>query len=112
MKVQTKIFLLLLVLVASFAGGLTLIRRQAHIHFRHIASDRAKDRERFFNSFLKRQGEQLETLANDSTYSDALIAAMNRSDTAWIEQNILNDQAWAKSNASALWIYHPDRKLF
>ena len=112
MKVQTKIFLLLLVLVASFAGGLTLIRRQAHNHFRQIASDRAKDRERFFNSFLNRQGEQLEILAKDSTYSDALIAAMTRADTAWIEQNILNDQAWAKSNANALWIYHPDRKLF
>ena len=112
MKVQTKIFLLLLVIVALFAGGLTLIRRQAHVHFRQVASGRAKDRERFFNSFLVRQGEQLETLAKDSTYSDALISAMAKSDKDWIEQNILVDQTWVKSNANAIWIYQPDRTLF
>ncbi len=111
MKVQTKIFLLLLAIVGLFAGGLTLIRRQAHTHFRQIASERAKDRERFFDSFLRRQGEQLEFFAKDATYSDALITALNKSDKAWIEQNILNDQAWAKSNANAVWIYCPDRSL-
>ena len=114
MKVQTKIFLLLLGIVALFAGGLTLIRRRAHTHFRSVACERAKDRERFFNSFLVRQGEQLEILVKDSTYSDALIAAMTapgQPDTAWIEQNILNDQTWAKSNANAVWIYHPDHSL-
>ena len=112
MKVQTKIFLLLLAVVALFAGGLTLIRHQAHTHFRAVACERAKDRERFFNSFLIRQGEQLEILAKDSTYSDALIAAIEKNDQAWIEQNIVNDQTWAKSNANALWIYRPDRTLF
>ncbi len=111
MKVQTKIFLLLLAIVGLFAGGLTLIRRQAHTHFRLVASERARDREQFFNSFLRRQGEQLETLAKDATYSDAFIQALKSSDKAWIEQNILNDQTWVKSNANALWIYCPDRSL-
>ncbi len=111
MKVQTKIFLLLLVLVGLFAGGLTLIRRQAHTQFRQVAYERAKDRESFFNNFLRRQGEQLEFFAKDATDSDALIMALNKSDKAWLEQNILNDQTWAKSNANALWIYCPDRSL-
>ena len=112
MKVQTKIFLLLLVVVALFAGGLALIRRQAHAHFRVVACERARDRERFFNSFLVRQGEQLDILVKDSTYSDALIAALKTGDKPWIERNILGDQAWAKSNANALWVYNPDRTLF
>ncbi len=111
MKVQTKIFLLLLAIVGLFAGGLTLIRRQAHTHFRQVASERARDRERFFNSFLVRQGEQLETFAKDATYSDAFVKALEDSDRAWIEQNILNDQTWVKSNANAVWIYRPDRSL-
>ena len=112
MKVQTKIFLLLLVLVALFAGGLTLIRRHAHTQFRLVAYERARDRERFFNSFLLRQGEQLDILARDSTVSDALVTAMSHDDKTWIEQNILNDQTWARSNANAIWIYNPDRTLF
>ncbi len=112
MKVQTKIFLLLLGIVALFTGGLTLIRRQAHAHFRVVACERAKDQERLFNSFLDRQGEQLDTFARDSTLSDALITAIRNVDKTWIKQNILNDQTWARSNANAIWIYNPDRTLF
>lgn len=112
MKVQTKIFLLLLAIVGLFTGGLALIRHRAHTHFREVASARVKDRERFFDSFLNRQGEQLAILAKDSTVSDALVTAMRQGDKAWVEQNLLNDQSWARSNANAIWLYRPDRTLF
>ena len=111
MKVQTKIFLLLLAIVGLSAGGLTLLRRQAHTRFREVACARAKDRELFFSNFLRRQGEQLETFAKDATDSDAFIKALKDSDRGWFEQNILNDQNWVKSNANAVWIYRPDRSL-
>ena len=59
MKVQTKILLLLLLVVLTFIGGLTLVRVNAARRFKSIADQRAIDRNRIFDEFLKERGDQL-----------------------------------------------------
>lgn len=110
MKVQTKIILLLVVLVAVFAGGLAWIKNQERAKFRDIAHTRVQENQRTFNGALARQGERLDTFAKDSTYSDAMVHAVNTNDRLWIDQAI-DESVWARSGAHAVWIYHADRTL-
>ena len=111
MKVQTKIILLLIVLTAIFFGGLWLLRRSAQRTFHRIAVERAVDRARFFDSFVKRQGETLETLVAETTTSSPLVRAIADHNLPWIVQNIDNDTTWNHYNAQAVWVYRPDRTL-
>ncbi len=108
MKVQTKILLLLLAVVAVFVGGILLIRAREHARFLRIAEDRARDREHFFDGFLARQGEPLEMLAKDYTYWDAMVSAVDGGDGGWLNGNLNNQGTWQTSDADALWVYRPD----
>ncbi len=110
MKVQTKILLLLLVLVAVFAGGLVWIKARERAKFRDIARERAEESQRAFNDAIARQDERLVTFAKDSTYSDAMVRAVTGDDRLWLNQTI-DETAWARSGAHAVWIYHADRTL-
>ncbi len=113
MKVQTKILLLLLVLTAIFFGGLALLRRSAQQTFHRIAVDRRDDRARFYDAFLKRQGEKLETFVQDSTISSPTVHAVAENNLPWIVQNfdIENENIQGRTNAQAVWVYRPDRTL-
>ena len=108
MKVQTKIILLLLLLTAIFFGGLWLLRSKAQTKFHRIAVERAQDRARFFDSFVTRQGEPLETFVTESTNWSAMVHAIATRDLPWIVQHIDNDSTWSH-DAQAVWIYRPDR---
>ncbi len=110
MKVQTKILLLLFVLVAVFAGGLVWIKARERAKFRDIARERAEESQRAFDAAIARQDERLETFAKDSTYSDDMVRAVTNDDRLWLNQTI-DETAWARSGAHAVWIYHTDRSL-
>jgi signal transduction histidine kinase/ActR/RegA family two-component response regulator len=111
MKVQTKILLLLLAVVAVFIAGILYLRARETARFLRIAEERAWDREHFFDGFLARQGEPLEMLAKDYTYWDDMVRAVDESDRAWLNANLNNDGTWQSSNADALWVYRPERTL-
>lgn len=111
MRVQSKIFLLLVGIVALFVGGLGLIKSRERDKFVEIARERTLERSRSFDEFLARKGEPLEMLAKDYTYWDAMVRAIRSGDSAWVGQNV-NDATWVSSGAHALWIYKPDRTLF
>ena len=111
MKVQTKILLLLLAVVAIFVGGILLIRAREHSRFLCIAETRAKDRAQFFDSFLERQGERLEMLAKDYTYWDDMVHAVDADNRDWLNATLNNDGTWKSSAADAIWVYRPARTL-
>ena len=110
MKVQTKIILLLVALVAVFAGGVLWIKGRERAKFRDIAHTRTEESQRAFDNALARQGERLETFAKDSTYSDAMVHAIATDDKLWINGTV-DESAWARSGAHAVWVYRPDRNL-
>ncbi|MEY2560089.1 MAG: hypothetical protein QOG51_504, partial [Verrucomicrobiota bacterium] len=68
MKVQTKITLLLLVVVATFMAGLWAFRVYDRHKFARIAAERENERKQSFDAFLKKDGEPLQTLAEYDAY--------------------------------------------
>ncbi|HVF72698.1 MAG TPA: ATP-binding protein [Chthoniobacterales bacterium] len=111
MKVQTKILLLLLLVVLIFVGGLSVVRFNAERRFKLIADERALERNRIFDEFLSERGDQLSAIVDDSTNWDDLVRALKSNDQAWAESNIPPETLTAK-NFNAFWIYKPDLTLF
>jgi signal transduction histidine kinase/ActR/RegA family two-component response regulator len=111
MKVQTKILLLLLLVVLIFVGGLSVVRYNAERRFKLIADQRALERNRIFDEFLAERGDQLSAIVDDSTNWDDLVRAIKSNDQAWAEASIPLETLTAK-NFNALWIYKPDLTLF
>jgi signal transduction histidine kinase/CheY-like chemotaxis protein len=111
MKVQTKILLLLLLVVLTFVGGLSVVRYNAERRFKQIADERAIERSRIFDEFLAERGDQLSAIVDDSTNWDDLVRAIKSNDQAWAESNIPLETLTEK-NFNALWIYKPDLTLF
>lgn len=111
MKVQTKILLLLLLVVLTFIGGLTLVRWNQERRFKSIADQRAEERSRIFDEFLNERGDQLAAIVDDSTNWDDLVRSIRANDHAWADTNIPIETLTEK-DFNALWIYKPDLTLF
>jgi signal transduction histidine kinase len=110
MKVQTKITLLLLAVVAVFMAGLGAFRLYDRSKFARIAADREAERKQSFERFLEKDGEPLETLALYDAYWDRMVDAIAKRDKAWFEKNV-NDVTLIGYKANAAWIYAPDATL-
>ena len=111
MRVQTKITLLLAVVVTAFVAGALGFRTYDRFKFHRIAKQRVAERNRSFDEFLERNGEPLQTLVEDSTCLDRIVQALSTNDYQWCSDN-LNDAELGAYHANALWIYHPDGTLF
>jgi signal transduction histidine kinase/ActR/RegA family two-component response regulator len=111
MKVQTKILLLLLLVVLTFVGGLIAVRSNRERRYKTIADARAIERSRIFDEFLAERGDQLAAIVDDSTNWDDLVRAIKADDHAWAAANI-PIQTLTEKNFNALWIYKPDLTLF
>src|SRR3954471_20510162 len=107
MKVQTKITLLLLAVVATFLAGLAAFRAYDRIKFRKIADERFEQRQRSFKKFLDKHGEKLETLALDDSASDQMVEAIGVNDLQWFKDNV-SIARLESFGANAVWIYRAD----
>jgi signal transduction histidine kinase len=107
MKVQTKITLLIVLVVATFIGGLWAFRTYEKSKFRQISAQRFDECNRSFDAFLEKNGEPLKTLAEYDAYWDPLLEAVAKNDRAWFDAN-LNRETLEAYYANAAWIYRPD----
>lgn len=107
MKVQTKIVLLLALVVAIFLGGLWTLRSYERRKFRQIGEERFRERLLSFETFLNYHGQSLETLVKDSTLWDQMVNAIGQENRAWLEENT-GSGALDAFHANAIWIYRPD----
>ena len=110
MKVQTKITLLLLLVVATFMAGLWAFRIYDRQKFARIAEEREKERKQSFEAFLEKDGESLEILARYYAYWDQMVKAIATNNQEWFQKNI-NDITLVGYKANAAWIYDPEGKL-
>ncbi len=110
MKVQTKITLLLLAVVAIFIAGLWAFRAFDQRKFREIRTNRLVEAKRSFDAFLAKDGEPLETLADYDTTWDAMVHAIQTKNTRWLEENVSNESLIGYK-AHAAWIFTPDKTL-
>jgi signal transduction histidine kinase len=107
MKVQTKITLLIVFVVAFFMAGLWGFRIYDKSKFRRITKDRVNERNQAFDAFLKMNGEPLKTLADDDTTLDDMVRAIEKKDEQWFKESV-NGSTLAGYKANAAWIYGPD----
>jgi two-component system, cell cycle sensor histidine kinase and response regulator CckA len=111
MKVQTKIVLLLGLVVITFLAGVLGFRTFDQIKFRRIAQQRFAERNRSFDDFLRRNGEPLQTLVADYTCLDQMLDAVRTENLQWCAENV-NAPELSAYRANAAWIYRPDATLF
>ena len=110
MKVQTKISLLLAVVVAVFLGGLAAIRSYEQQNYRRIADRRFAERNRSFDNFLISYGLPLKTLAEDSTCLDQLVEGIATENKVWLSE-YFSDAMLSGFHANAIWIFRQDGTL-
>src|SRR2546423_14713470 len=84
MKVQTKITLLLVAVIAVFVAGLWAFRAYDQQKFREIRTSRLAEAKRSFDNFLRKDGEPLETLADYDTTWDDMVQAIQTPNTKWL----------------------------
>ena len=83
MRVQTKITLLLALVVTAFVAGALAFRTYDRFKFQRVAQQRFAERNRSFDEFLDRNGQPLQTLVEDSTCLDRIVKAISSGDTKW-----------------------------
>jgi len=110
MKVQTKITLLLLLVVATFLVGLWAFRVYDRRKFTRIAQERETERKESFETFLETDGEPLKTLAEYDAYWDQMVFAIAKNDQKWFAENV-NVSTLLGYKANAAWIYNIGRQL-
>jgi signal transduction histidine kinase len=110
MKVQTKITLLIVLVVATFMAGLWGFRVYDKSKFRRITQERIAERSRAFDAFLEKDGEPLNTLADYDANWNAMVQAVEKNDQTWFKQN-LNKPTLDAYKANAVWIYGTDALL-
>ena len=110
MKVQTKITLLIVLVVATFMAGLWGFRVYDKAKFRRITQERIAERSRAFDAFLDKDGEPLNTLADYDANWNAMVQAVEKNDQTWFKQN-LNKPTLDAYKANAVWIYGTDALL-
>jgi hypothetical protein len=104
MKVQTKITLLLLAVVAFFMGALWACKIYDGRKFARITEEREIERKQSFQAFLKKDGEPLQTLTDYDTTWDQMVQAIQKKATPWFEDNV-NKDTLVGYKANAVWIY-------
>jgi signal transduction histidine kinase len=110
MKVQTKITLLLLAVVAVFLAGLWAFRAFDQEKFRVIRTSRLIEAKRSFEAFLEKDGEPLVTLADYDTTWDNMVQAIQTRNEKWLNENV-SSETLLGYKAYAAWIYDRDAKL-
>ena len=110
MKVQTKITLLLAVVVTTFLTGLWAFSAYDYAQFRKIADARYRERNQSLDEFLAYHGAPLKTLTVDYTSWDDMADAIAANDRQWFADSV-NDATLDSFHANAIWIYTLDGTL-
>jgi signal transduction histidine kinase len=110
MKVQTKITLLIVLVVATFMVGLWGFRIYDKAKFGRITAERIDERNAAFDLFLENDGQPLKTLAEYDAYWDQMVQAVERNDQDWFKEN-LNTETLEGYRANAAWVYRTNAEV-
>ncbi len=110
MKVQTKILLLLLAVVAAFVGGLVALKMTEERQLQLMGRERALERNRNFDEFLSDRGDKLSAVVDDGSIWTDMARACAKNDREWLDQKE-SFETLSTYDLNALWIYKPDGTL-
>jgi len=109
MKIQTKILLLLFLVIGAFMAGLSFLRLWEVKGIESLYSVEKQEREESFDKFLELKGESLETLAFDYTYWDEMVDFLKTQDKTWASDIL--DTSLSSYKVDAMWVYRIDGTL-
>src|SRR5437868_3815505 len=110
MRVQTKITLLLALVITAFVAAALAFRSYDRFKFHRIAQHRIAERNYSCDEFLQRNGEPLQTLVEDSTCLDRMVQPLASNDGKWLAENF-GDATLGGYHSNTIWIYRPDGTL-
>src|SRR3972149_2806498 len=108
-RVQTKIILLLSLLIILSIGGLFVLRYFEHNRAQLIFYDKIREKNILFDKLLKLNGTSHETITYDYSYWDEMVSFEKSGDLRWAHENIDVGLEIYKSHTA--WIYRPDWTL-
>ncbi|MGH7901232.1 MAG: CHASE4 domain-containing protein, partial [Thermodesulfobacteriota bacterium] len=109
MKIQTKILLLLSLVIGAFMVGLGCLRHWEVKGMESLFQVEKREKEEFFDKSIKLKGESLETLAFDYTYWDEMVDFLKTRDKTWASEIL--DTSLSSYKADAMWVYTTDGTL-
>jgi len=109
LRVQTKIILLLSLLIILSIGGLFVLRYFEHNRAQLIFYDKIREKNILFDKLLKLNGTSHETITYDYSYWDEMVSFVKSGDLRWAHENIDVGLEIYKSHTA--WIYRPDWTL-
>src|SRR5947209_9085294 len=110
MRVQTKITLLLALVVVTFLLGIFAFRGYDRWKFRRVTEQRLQERQHSFEEFLEHNGAALKALVDDYTCWDQMVRAIAGPDRQWLGDNV-NQSTLDGFHAQAIWILKTDGSL-
>lgn len=106
MKIQTRLIVLLFVLLAVFGATLAALRH-AHVReSRQLMAEIAQEREELLVRLLELTGLTLKTFASDYSLWSEMADFVRHADPKWAEVNI--DASLPNFNVHAAWVLRPD----
>lgn len=109
MKIQTKILLLLSLVIGAFMVGLGFLRHWEVKGMESLFQVEKREKEEFFDKSIKLKGESLETLAFDYTYWDEMVDFLKTRDKTWASEIL--DTSLSSYKADSMWVYTTDGTL-
>lgn len=112
MKIQTRILLLLFLLMMLFAGGLLALRKYQEKELRAVIAARAGDREASFDAYIEKEGESLAVLLRDiANWGGQTAKSIRKRDLTWAADN-LNLNQLVIYEANSIWLYTGNLEVF
>jgi len=110
MKIQTKLFFLVFLIVATFAVSLILYMGIEGNIAVSLFSNEVQDKKSAFDKDLELKGKAIESLVYDYTDSDEMVNFIATDNKDWAKHNI-DARLLFNFDTNAIWIYGPDSSL-
>jgi len=109
MKLQTKLILLLFLLVAVSMIGFLYLRYLEKNRADVLFQDQEQEKAVFFDKIVNLKGASLEAFAKDYTFFDEMVEFVSTGDKKWGAENI--DTGMETFHANIAWVYNPKLSL-
>jgi len=105
MKIQTRILLLIGVIIVLFSGWLALQMREEGKKLSAISDETVREKKVSFARSMELKGTNLKGLANDYSYWDEMVGFIKNKDASWAYPNFKSGLATFK--ADGMWVLDP-----
>jgi PAS domain S-box-containing protein len=105
MKIQTKLIILISIIIIIFAGGLVFTNQLEKKKIASILQNRAREKKALLDLVAMLNGNSIKNLAYDYTYWDEMVDFVKNPSPQWAADNL--ETSLSTYNVNAIWIFKP-----